>query len=207
MSTTLPSSLLYRIAKLEANLALAKSNTCHVGGGSKGGQFCATDGGGGGGVSLKDQQDAIERYQTASWSTNDPLRGLGRPGDVVNEKTVAGLDAAFDRSRTSSEKVLYRGIRGGFATTLASAPIGTTVTDAGYTSTTTSRSIASGFATKYGTGVVLHVTVPKGSKALPIPGNEKEMLLPRNSTFQITKIEKPPGKAPAIVHVSVVSGE
>jgi len=29
---------------LEASLALAKSNTCHVGGGSKGGQFCATSG-------------------------------------------------------------------------------------------------------------------------------------------------------------------
>jgi len=131
-----------RLAKLEANLALAKSNTCHIGGGSKGGQFCTTSGsGGGGGAAASVPQSsstsfvgpppvteletrALTAYKGMGYvAMNQHL--LGKSGGSEVQQNVEHMAAVIDRSNITKDMVLYRGIGNKRGASLASLPVGT----------------------------------------------------------------------------------
>jgi len=169
------SSLVYRIATLQAKieLAVSKVNTCHVGGGSKGGQFCATGGGGGGGAastagssggtvtpsehslgvthttqppSLSTSElEALNSYKGMGFvAINNHL--LGRPGGASVQQQVDNLSAVVDRSSITKDTVLYRGISGKYAKGIASLPVGAEYTIPSFQSTSSQEGTATIFA-------------------------------------------------------------
>lgn len=147
----------------------------------------------------------------------DPSRSLG----IVGKQTIADLDAVIGRHHADSDMLVFRGLKSsadrgaaGFAEKIADAPIGSTITDPGFMSTTSSESVA-GEHIKGAGGTRLEIEVPKGRPIAPMVGakqNEMEMMLPRNTTLQIVSKEKigdqtwvrarvvdAPGETPALV--------
>jgi hypothetical protein len=99
---------------------------------------------------------------------------------------VRHLDAAIDDSPVDHDTTLYRG-----TTAFHTPNVGDVFTDKGYTSTSSDRNRA---AVYYGGNgrLLWEITVPKGERALPIDEgpntHEKEVLLPRGSSFRITDV-------------------
>lgn len=130
-------------------------------------------------VFTEDETAAIEYYRDAGHEAiNDVLRGTNaRSGQVrgtapdrefLLKTVVPALDAAIAKSVLQADVVAYRGAGQHVAR------------DPGYTSVTTDPKVAERFAAKHG-GKVEGIRLPKGSSALPIPGEESEFLLPRRS--------------------------
>jgi SPP1 gp7 family putative phage head morphogenesis protein len=114
---------------------------------------------------------------------NDALRA-GRTHEYV-----PALDAAIDKAVIPHDIQVHRGIRSHPALSdMRMVKPGDVITDAGYQSTSLDR--YGGF----GGGILLHIKVPAGSKALWLDDlsankGEYEVLLARGSQLQITKIE------------------
>jgi hypothetical protein len=107
------------------------------------------------------------------------------------------LDAAIDKAVTTKQITVFRGAhdtKGVFS----SLKPGDKFHDKAYVST----SATHGFTG----GVHFVITVPKGARAAPIPSKhpgEKEFLLPRNTSFKVTKSEKHPTGG-HIIHMEMI---
>lgn len=112
----------------------------------------------------------------------------------TDKNHVANLDQAMERAvPTRSDTIVFRGVGDKAAVQLKP---GTVFTDKGYVSTTFSSTLAGDFARQIGgernrgTGKVLEIHIPKGSKVICVDEvlhvrSEMEVLLPRDSKFEI----------------------
>jgi hypothetical protein len=138
-------------------------------------------------------------HSSAYETINTGLRtGSEIPGYMQDD--INGLDSLIGRSPASTqETTTYRGVGGAFGEKLESMEVGDSFTDPSFVSTSSERSAAEryvSFQSSLGdpNGAVLEITNPIGSRSLDIhsydPGftttNEKELLLPRDTSFTIT---------------------
>jgi len=109
---------------------------------------------------------------------------------------MSEIDSAIAKSSAKKDLVVARGIsRAAMIKIVANAggeiKIGDVITDKGYASTTRRASTAASFAGGQGYG--LKISIPKGARALPVKEfsnhpDEDEFLLPRGSSFRVTRI-------------------
>lgn len=155
-----------------------------------------------GAVYTSEHKTATRTYSTASGykSTNGVLRA-GKTPTVSQQKTIDALDSAIASTPPLDRPVItHRGIRN-FTEIFGDVQVGDAIHDKGFMSTSTNPNIASHFATKHGHDdvAIVNITIPNGARAAavmpPAPPNlptsaswEREVLLPRGSTLQVTKI-------------------
>jgi hypothetical protein len=173
-------------------------------------------------------QRAANHYATSSGIFNRTLRS-SRGTEVLGSRgiDVDALDEAMDDHRVEHDIQTYRGFTVpehvfGSAWKEDGDNTGLSWIDHGYTSTTTdehpnwSNGVGSGVKS-WGDGLVMRITVPKGSRGLRLsPGNaewsdQHEVLLGRGSKFAITKdhgvVERPDGFRGRLVDVTVIPTE
>lgn len=160
----------------------------------------------------KEEAKSVAKYGMSSREYNDKLRtgkDIGWPAKQATEKEYEALDAALDKSKIPEDMVVYRGASSAmFKGKNPESLVGKKVTDKGYASTSTGREVAE----VYAGDVVCKIKCRAGSKGAYIdnvsdtvnfgdpidyssadyredPGN-KEILLPRGSSFKITGVRK-----------------
>ncbi len=135
---------------------------------------------------------AIRRYRGIELGTiQDSLRAtLGR----AESPPVRIIDAVMSRSPLPRDVVVWRGLKLGedvFGPAWRSDMRGVEWADHGYLSTTTSKTLAKGFSQKgtvdEGTGAVLELLVPRGTRAIQLSdiSGESEILLGRGLKFRV----------------------
>lgn len=137
--------------------------------------------------------DAVAHYTGLGHNTvNGGLRGQRELSDR-DHRTIDGLSMAMRRSHLTADVIVHRGMR------LPSSQLGSSWDpsgdmtgrswrDAGFSSTSASPHVASGFAYREGrsdTVVVAQILVPKGTPAVTLGSDESEMLLPSRTTFTV----------------------
>jgi hypothetical protein len=161
-------------------------------------------GGGGGGLNsrtLGQSGTAAARAALADWSGTDyrALQRMARTGtvDPTGENTAADLEkrlAAIDKvvasGRIPKATTLYRGLR----LKGADLTVGRTFSDDGFSSTTTSARIGRDFArSRVGdpsSGVFMSIRVPRGASGASVrKQGEREVVLPRGSTFRVRSVK------------------
>lgn len=157
-----------------------------------------------------DQIDSAHAYsENAYMPINDALRKGQVPADHTMMGThIKHLDTMFakDESKLETHTKVFRGSDGeGAFNHYAKMAIGDAFVEKGYSST----SMREGSA--FGGRVMMHITVPAGGRAAPIPSShpqELEFLLPRGQKFRIDKIEHEPAseykKARMTLHITAV---
>lgn len=149
---------------------------------------------------------AAKKYTGSTYhDINHALRGGS------THHLVPAIDAAVAKSKAKEDMVVVRGVSSnGMAAWLANSggeiKIGSTITDAGYASTTRSTQTATKFAGG-GSGYGLKIKVPKGARILPLKSisnyaHEDEFLLPHGSSFKITGFDQ----KSKVITVDLVSG-
>jgi hypothetical protein len=147
-------------------------------------------------------RDAIDSYTRGSYTLNTQLR-TGRDTKDV-QPIISGLDKWFARSK-ATQGIYYRGFNSGGteASIWENMRVGDTYSDKGYGSFSTSRKIGEDFSGLFnkqeGYLIVARggaYPIPygiKGSGRFPVGTGyapEKEALMPRGTTYKITKINK-----------------
>lgn len=159
------------------------------------------------------QREARTDYTSEGYKDiNSELRS-GAPLSKYTQRSVDGLDSMMTESETQPFKV-FRGISDKQAGKLR---VGDTLSDPGYTSTSTDEFVA---ANKFGGNGknTLHIDVPPGQKFAPVGGTagEYEILLPRGSNLKVHSVEEVPfsngrlrsgdPKTRKVYHASIVGG-
>lgn len=141
-----------------------------------------------------DEHAAALKYSGPAYAKiNAHLRKDGKPTSTIKE-----IDAAIAKAPAPKDLVVFRGQSGAYADKLATLREGDAFVQKGYSST------SAGDESAFGGSVEMRITVPKGHPAAAIPSHhphEREVLLPRNSKFVVTKSEKVPNKWGTLVHV------
>lgn len=124
-------------------------------------------------------------FKPAYQEINSSLRKDGSVSES-HKKTVEILDKTFQKASSLEDFTVYRGVSEDFANKLKS---GTSFYDKGFVSTTSDKNIAGEFSGSK--GVLMEISVPKGSKAISLAKSskhpeEKEILLNRNGKYKIT---------------------
>ena len=137
------------------------------------------------------ERDALKVYTSNQYRTiNRTLRFSDVPGrNTTIGRTVAEIDSALERSVIPRDVVVGRTFNGGFLQGEIAAgnlKVGSTISDRAFVSTSTAINSSPSAA-------VMIIKVPKGSRGLALQHisnypEERELLLPRGSTFKVTKI-------------------
>jgi hypothetical protein len=202
-------SSLKRERKLEGLFAqgVTKFNQCH----GAGGKFCSGGSGGGGGASAPAAQDgtkltpeefsAVKAYSREDYAVlNSRLRN--EPFEKMPEKyqeMTKNIDSAFNKQTPLEHDLkVHRGTNYGnvFGSKKPEQIVGASVTDKGYISTTTSVDVAQTFGSTR-----LNLVIPKGTKVINMAETlgtvsakqEREILLPRGTKFQVTHVTQTKG--------------
>jgi hypothetical protein len=130
-----------------------------------------------------DRKPAIREYFGNSTRINTALR----KGQVDNEvqKIIDEMDAAMKLTELKEPLMVFRGVSGAI---IQDAGVGGIVTDPIYWSTAVDPQQAKKFARSEGS-VLLHIELPKGTNCIAENATETEVLLPRNTAIQVTRIE------------------
>jgi hypothetical protein len=155
------------------------------------------------------QKVALQRYVFEGPAINKMLRGIEAPAspqDMVRHiATTQHLDDLTSRFKSNQASKAFRGVSitdftdPEFAKVFQNPQVGDSFTDKGFTSLSTNPTKAQEFAGEPGASQRLLFTVdlPSGQKFTPVeeitqqaPGGANELILPRNTTFTITKIEE-----------------
>jgi hypothetical protein len=125
---------------------------------------------------------------------NSRLRSGRVQGSAATESKIKDIDQAFAEVPPLKSAIIVQ--RGNKSNRFKGVKAGDEFQDLGYVSTSVSTREASAF--KGTSGTLFKITVPKGTKALPIAAVtgeafEKEIILPRGSKFKITKVTLLPG--------------
>jgi hypothetical protein len=141
----------------------------------------------------------LSDYQGSSSGLNGALRAdnLGYAGGS-RQQQIAALDRSMEKApRLEADTTLYRGVPDAVAAQIEASGVGSVFQDKAYVSTSFHQSTAKGF----GYGNIIHISAPAGTKGIDMNKvlgsrsthkNEKEFLLPRGSSFRLTKVEKVP---------------
>lgn len=153
-------------------------------------------------------------YSEMGYETvNLGLRGGDTSGlSAVDVRIINNLDESINGSTMKDDAVVYRGLSSARADKLE-AMIGQDYKDAAFVSTSKNPDIALGFSSEGEDNIVLAITVPAGNNALDMTSekstfsHEKEVLLPRGSSFRIDGVtEQKYGKGTIkVVHVTHVN--
>jgi len=153
---------------------------------------------------------ALSRYVSSSFGINRMLR---KDPNYTTEE-IAALDSILSRSpATSSEITLYRGVQFQYGEEFVEGQV---FTDSGFMSLSEDSAEATNFTRpttvfdelgnqQTRSGAVLHITIPKGTQILNVGGtmavdtrlsehanafgHEREWVLPRGASLEITKVE------------------
>lgn len=151
------------------------------------------------------QMDSLGTYSGRSYSEmNASMRNGTTPDPISLKADIRNMDAAFktDAAVLSESVEIYRGMGGNnaVANAIRTGDLGEggVIQDKAFVSTSLDPFVARGFAGGEGS-VVMKITAPAGSRGIYMgadpPKNlsgfpvEREMLLPRDSKFRITRIE------------------
>lgn len=143
----------------------------------------------------------------------DPSSKLKRDPRQTTDTTVGrelhDLDSAIASHRVPVDTKVYRTMNDPGGKITGALTEGGSFTDHGYVSTTANR----GMMDKFHHGeaadrVDMHITLREGTAAAPMGristfGGEEEMLLPRGTSFKVTKIVPATGTSPRQIHVEV----
>jgi len=139
----------------------------------------------------KEEKHAVGVYYGAgSGRINGDLRA-GRPFIEPSDKEASRLlDQVLDRSSVPDNLVVYRGM---YNPTIAKAidresAMDLTFKEKGYTSTSTSKKVATKFTTPDSDSILAEIRLPKGSKGgliSPDYSSENEILLPKGTEFRV----------------------
>ena len=154
-----------------------------------------------------DERGAINLYSGSSYgSINNPLRDRVAHSYEHAKEAAKRIDKAMKRGGATPEDLtLFRGVNSGHPiSAIANKGLlraGDEFTDWAYSSSSLSETVAQGFAGYGEGGVVMDLTVPKGTKGVWMgyrPGgsalsgiaSEKEFLLPRGTTIRIDSFDR-----------------
>ena len=117
------------------------------------------------------------------------------------ESVRENLDSALQKGELPRDTVLYR------AGVFEGSTVGDVITDKGFVSTTATRSIAEASTSSSSRSDVLRISASKGTKGgqlnkTSLYPHENEFLLPRGTSFRVTKIDFPGGIR--TVHADIV---
>ncbi len=172
-----------RKKKSNLNEEFTKSNDCHD---PHNGQFCS------GGSSLSaDEQKAVSAYTNVEDADYQVINAAARRNE--HGGLVGLLDKAI--AKGGELKAALHCYRGGNMKTDPSQWIGKEMTISGFQSVSTSKSVATDFvgaAPNRSFPVLYELEVAQGTPALHVPGNESEVLLPRNLRLKISAVDKTP---------------
>jgi hypothetical protein len=129
---------------------------------------------------------------------NGPLRagkglsGIGRP---ELRDAVPVLDAGIASAPAPRDMMVHRGVSGTRSTReWNDVAVGDSIVDRGFGSTSAMPHVGNSYAQGMGVrkGVELRILVPQGYPAAPVPseifGAEREILLPRNTKYTVTRV-------------------
>lgn len=167
------------------------------------------------GTSVDEVREAYLTYTDFNYiDINNALREGDTSKLAPNEKkTITQLDRMMDLSRTKKDIIVMRGIkspRAVFGNAFIEnggpdANRGLTWIDGAFTSTTAKDDVAKGF----GSGVIMHILVPKGSRATGTPDSEypgeREVILARGTKFRVVSSRRESALKPMILQVEVVN--
>lgn len=166
------------------------------------------------GKQVQDETAAIAKYHpdASAWGSykgggyygiNSSLR-QGKPNTTANKMKKVFHDSARPIPESIS---VDRGIGGSAQHAIRAAKSGSIIQDQGFMSTTwnhaggTEHSAAAGFAS--GSGLVMRITLPKGTKVLSGTEYEKELILGAGSKMRVSHFEEfPNGKG--VLHVEYI---
>lgn len=127
---------------------------------------------------------AIDTYTSSTYK--DINKNL-RHEKIVHgrERTIADIDSALAKSVLPERTTLYRGLDGEEAKLFATLEPGDSFLEKAYSSTSSSPDA-------FKRAVNLHIDVPAGYEAAPIPSriDEKEFLLRRHTRYEVTGVEE-----------------
>jgi len=143
------------------------------------------------------QQDAVKDFSgIGSIQINKKLRAGEDPRSRRLLGSTEGLDFAIEEAPLPSDVRLFRKIDGADVPELKENLAGKTFTDKGYLSTSTKEEVIRKFddsfegeAKTLKEPVIFKINAAKGEDALPLPGAEKEVLLPRNAVLNVVSDE------------------
>jgi hypothetical protein len=149
-------------------------------------------------INDKEKQHLL-RYSGSSYTSINGALRAGRPQDEA--ETVKHIDAGLAKAKLDRDVLVHRGVSGQkMEQMFGSLKPGDRFAEKSYVST-------SAFAdSAFGGNVSFRITVPAGFNAGAIPSHysgEKEFLLPRDTQFEVTGVEKHGGKT--VLHIKVVS--
>lgn len=148
------------------------------------------------------EQWAMVAYTESSSVYNNYLRGKITDSDLLDDpekfrEMIDTITSALDKAETDREYVTFRGIYAGAIgdspPVLADLQVGDSFQDKAFVSTSLDAHTASGWA-RGPEGVLFRITIPEGSHAAYVSAlgivarTEDEMLIQRNSTFEVTKV-------------------
>lgn len=142
-------------------------------------------------------------YSGAMYADLNTRLRQGKGPARADKADFDAMDQAFSKAGTTEDMTVYRGVGGSFVQQLVK---GTSYTDGGFTSVTSSQSIADNFARGDEGEAILEIRVPKGSKAISVKDfsqfgkAEQEIVLNRGGRFTVTdRIEGKKGKPARII--------
>ncbi len=150
------------------------------------------------------ERECIKRY--TSWNSSDTNYFLRKGGKEkfaehykYHKRTIETLDKITIKNRLQENKILYRNIR--FTQSekrdfLKRIKVGAIITDKGFISTCKNKKLFYDIFVSASIGeVALEIKTKKGQMGIELKNlsafpHEKEVLLPRNSKFKVTKIKQ-----------------
>jgi hypothetical protein len=154
-----------------------------------------------------EQKQAIARYTGNGYHPmNDLVRGKGTGSSEIKEH-VANLDAAFKGAALKEPMTIFRGISRNSAKELFGSDLhaGHQFQDKGFVSTSTSKGFAENW--KGNKGIVLEIAAEKGTPAIDVHKlsssgqHEREILLPRDSKFEVVSVKIPIDQSNDRIHI------
>lgn len=146
----------------------------------------------------KEEKRTLDDYcGTDAADINRELRGYDPDPNSTDfdisriQKHIGTLDGLMARQSWAQETEVFRGFH---SPGVEGLKPGAVLHDKGFTSTSRSRTVASEFGG--GNGYIMHIRLPKGSKAIDISKYsmdpfEEEILLARGSKFRVVDVDHP----------------
>jgi hypothetical protein len=156
-----------------------------------------------------EERQALKTYSGDDYiRINSNLRSDFMPGGHLGD-AVRGIDSAISKSSAPSDVVVYRGMSEDAKHVYSALKPGDVFHDKAFMSTSANKTVAlDNFANG---GAVFHITVPKGSPAIPMTkvgyhSSEREVLLPRGSRIRIDQVSKRKDGT-TVIHATVHHGQ
>lgn len=140
-----------------------------------------------------DEHTALKKYQGSYYrDINGGLRGNEKIMPST-QRYIEGIDQAMERSSLPQAARVFRGMKSESMVSNFDNLVGAIISDKGFVSTSLLEGVSTGFAKdEPSESILLKMVLPKGTKAIFLDAlddiGEAEILLPRGSSFRVTKL-------------------